>query len=114
MDLENFILKTTSNDETKWQPVLSQLIEFQKQHPLHVKNFARQLLLARQTQKLKKPKAKTLILSSQNDRLVDSSCSQLLADLWNVPNDIHPTAGHDLPLDDGGWIIEKMQSHFLI
>lgn len=112
--IEKFILQTTSNDEKKWQPVLEPLIEFQRQHPLHIQNFARQLLLARQTQKLNKPKAKTLILSSLNDRLVDSSCSRLLADFWNVPNDVHPTAGHDLPLDDADWIIEKIQSRFLI
>ena len=113
-NIEKFILQTTSNDERKWKPVLEQLIEFQKQHPMHIQNFVKQLLLARQTQKLIKPKASTLILSSQNDRLVDSSCSRLLADLWNVPNDVHPTAGHDLPLDDADWIIEKIQSRFLI
>jgi hypothetical protein len=40
--------------------------------------------------------------------LVDPRCSQTLADCWNLPLAVHPVAGHDLPLDDGSWVLEEI------
>jgi hypothetical protein len=31
-----------------------------------------------------------------------------IARRWNCPIAIHPTAGHDLPLDDGVWIAKQV------
>jgi hypothetical protein len=45
---------------------------------------------------------------SQHDALVDVSCSRQLALRWNVTFAEHPTAGHDLPLDDSSWVIRKV------
>ena len=49
------------------------------------------------------PCESTLVLASAGDRLVDPRCSRDLARAWNVPFAMHPSAGHDLPLDDGPW-----------
>lgn len=46
----------------------------------------------------------TLILASAGDRLVNPSCSVRLAHRLGAPLAMHPTAGHDIPLDDPAWV----------
>jgi pimeloyl-ACP methyl ester carboxylesterase len=50
----------------------------------------------------------TLVLASAADRLVDPRCSRDLARAWNLPFAMHPSAGHDLPLDDGPWVAAQV------
>jgi pimeloyl-ACP methyl ester carboxylesterase len=50
-----------------------------------------------------------LVLTSDGDRLVDARCSRALA--ARTPGAqlrVHPTAGHDLPLDAPDWILEEV------
>jgi hypothetical protein len=47
-------------------------------------------------------------LNSLGDRLVDPACSQAIGQHWETELIQHPTAGHDLPLDDGEWTTEKI------
>ena len=42
------------------------------------------------------------------DRLVSPRCSQRLAAAWKVPLALHPSAGHDLPLDDPDWLLAQL------
>jgi hypothetical protein len=49
-----------------------------------------------------------LVLASAGDRLVDHHCSLRLAQAWDAPCRLHPTAGHDLPLDAGGWVAQAV------
>jgi predicted alpha/beta hydrolase family esterase len=48
------------------------------------------------------------VLVSAADGLVDPRCSQRLAQAWGAPMRKHPTAGHDLPLDDGAWVAREV------
>ncbi|MEU9805829.1 alpha/beta hydrolase [Mycobacterium sp. NPDC050853] len=50
-----------------------------------------------------------LVLTSTHDRLVSSSASRTIAKRFDAPIAVHPTAGHDIPLDDGGWIAEQVK-----
>jgi len=50
----------------------------------------------------------SLILASQSDRLVHPDCSRAVARLLNSELRLHPTAGHDLPLDDPSWVAEQI------
>jgi pimeloyl-ACP methyl ester carboxylesterase len=50
------------------------------------------------------PAVPALVMTSGGDGLVDPGCSRALADAWNAPLARHPTAGHDLPLDDPAWV----------
>ncbi len=110
-DLEKFILQTTSNTDL-WKKKLQDGIAFQKKHPVQFQNLIQQLRLAQQANFKTKPAAETLILTSENDRLVHHTCSLKIAKAWNLQAKIHPTAGHDLPMDDAAWIIEKIKSEF--
>jgi pimeloyl-ACP methyl ester carboxylesterase len=50
-----------------------------------------------------------LVLASAGDRLVDPGCSRSLAKAWKLPIAVHPTAGHDLALDDGPWVAAEVK-----
>jgi pimeloyl-ACP methyl ester carboxylesterase len=50
-----------------------------------------------------------LILSSRQDGLVHVNCSLAIASRWKCPLQLHPTAGHDLVLDDPDWVIKEVQ-----
>ena len=75
------------------------------QHPVRRINVLRQLLAAaRFSASLSAAPAPTLLLASAQDALVSVVCSQHLARQWQCDLQIHPSAGHDLPLDDGPWV----------
>jgi len=81
-------------------------------HPVAAANALRQLLAAaRFMPPRSKPPIPTLVLSGLGDRLVNPRCSQAIAQAWNLPLETHPTAGHDLTLDEPEWVIEKLRAH---
>ncbi len=110
-EIENTVFNITCNSK-KWQPFLNKSIDFQKKYPVSLKNLIRQLALAAQSDFEYKPKCDVLILTSKNDKLVDHSCSLAIAKKWDAAIHIHPTAGHDLSMDDSEWIIEKIKTLF--
>lgn len=110
--MEKFVMRTTSNFEEKWKPHFDDVVQFHQQHPVTAANFFRQLKMAGQTDFQNKPKAEILILTSKNDRLVHFACSQDIAKAWKATIEVHPTAGHDLPLDDSDWVFEMIQKNF--
>lgn len=50
-----------------------------------------------------------LVLTATRDRLVSSAASRTIAGRYGAPIAVHPTAGHDIPLDDGAWIAEQVK-----
>ncbi|MED5468220.1 MAG: alpha/beta hydrolase, partial [Pseudomonadota bacterium] len=59
-----------------------------------------------------RPMADALLLASKGDRIVHWHCSAELERRWCWTLRLHPDAGHDLPLDEPGWIIQQME-HWL-
>lgn len=108
--IEEFILRTTSNNEKIWREHLDANIDFLKKHPLKISNFLRQLKLSGQTNFSLKPLSKKLILTSKTDRLVSFTCSEKIAAHWGCQIFCHESAGHDLPLDDSAWVIERIRA----
>ncbi len=115
---ERLILQLTSNGaradaaaSANRGPLLAQWIAYQRQYPVTRPNVLRQLSsAARYRAPAVRPAVPLLILTSAGDRLVDHRCSQRLAAAWNTALAVHPHAGHDLPLDDGPWIIEQVSN----
>jgi alpha-beta hydrolase superfamily lysophospholipase len=104
---EQLILQLTSNQAHP--ATLQQWIAYQQQHPISKLNILRQLWAAATYRApIETPQTALQLISSQHDRLVDQQCSLTLAQLWGVPHAVHPTAGHDLPLDDPQWLIEHL------
>lgn len=50
-----------------------------------------------------------LILCSKNDRLVSYHCSKKMSAYYQCHIQTHRWAGHDIPLDDPHWVIEKIR-----
>jgi len=80
-----------------------------EQRPVSAANALRQLLAAlRYRPPAAAPVVPLLVLASQRDGLVDPRCSRELAHRWGASIAEHPSAGHDLPLDDGPWVAEQV------
>ena len=89
--------------------VIERWLELQRQHPLGVRNTARQLLASlRYRASRTRPAAPMLLLCSKGDRLVDWRCSQAISRAWGAPLRLHTQAGHDLPLDDPQWVARSV------
>ena len=79
--------------------------------PVSAGNALRQLIAAaRYRAPCVKPDVPLLLLAGARDGLVDPRCSLALARRWAVPLEMHPGAGHDLPLDDGPWVAAQVMA----
>lgn len=106
---ERTILELTSRQHRDDDALLANWLAYRREYPVAVGNALRQLLAAlRYRAPLARPRPPLLILSSRHDALVDSACSRQLAHQWDLPHAEHPTAGHDLPLDDGAWVAQQV------
>ena len=111
--METLVLRLTSNAPVD-AALRERWIAYQRQYPVTRANAARQLLAAaRYRAPVVAPAvARMLVVCSREDRLVDASCSRALAAAWQLDCEIHPSAGHDLPLDDGAWLVATLH-HWL-
>lgn len=90
--------------------ILARWLEIATARPVKRANLLRQIWSAVQFSVRKPLHSSHLTLYvSRNDHLVNPECSRDMALRWNVPLLEHDTAGHDLPLDDGEWLAEKLK-----
>ncbi len=112
-DCERAILELTSSQVIHPAEVLDSWVAYRREYPVNSWNALRQILAAaRYRAPLARPPLPILVLASQQDALVDTSCSRQLTLRWNTDFAEHPSAGHDLPLDDGAWVARQV-SHWL-
>lgn len=102
------ILALTSN-----QPVATAIIKrwysIQRQRPVSWQTALRQIAAAARFKlSAKRPLGSALVLASQGDRIVDWRCSQEFERRWQWSLRVHPSAGHDLPLDAPDWVISQI------
>ena len=103
------ILRLTSNQPH--EAVLPHWLAWQRANPVTRANALRQLIAAaRFCAPARKPAAATLLLASEQDHLVSVACSKTLARHLHYVLRLHPSAGHDLPLDDGPWVAAQVRS----
>lgn len=109
---ENAILQMTSNVRNETVLPLWQALRIER--PVSRTNALRQLLAAaRFRAPQRKPVTPTLVLASAQDHLVSVECSKILATQWHNAIRLHPSAGHDLPLDDGPWVAAQIRQWHL-
>ncbi len=83
--------------------------EVARARPMHRKNVLGQLRAAiRWRAPSHAPRVPVLLLVGAGDRMVHPSCSRTLAHRWDVPLREHPTAGHELTLDGGAWVVDQL------
>jgi pimeloyl-ACP methyl ester carboxylesterase len=91
--------------------VIRAWVELARRHPVARSNLLRQLFAAARFRVPSNPPSLPLVLlASERDALVSVRCSQALANRWRVPLRLHPDAGHDLPLDDPGWLLQELRA----
>ena len=105
---EKAILRLTSSAAAR-PAVLAQWNKIAREYPVSRSNAMRQLLAAARFRATSPPPGtRLLLLASTGDWLVNPECSLTLARAWSAGIAVHPYAGHDLPLDDGAWVIEQV------
>ncbi len=106
-DKEAAILRLTS---ARADPrVLDDWVALRRRHPVAPGNALRQLAAAARFRlPAQRPEPPLLLLSGERDALVDPRCSAQLAARWQLPHARHAAAGHDLPLDDGPWVVTRI------
>jgi len=110
---EESILMMTSRLMRARTDILAQWCAYARENPVWRTNALRQLFAAaRYLAPREKPRPPLLILTSAGDTLVDPHCSRQLAVRWQCELREHPSAGHDLPLDDGPWVAKQVR-HWL-
>ena len=71
-------------------------------------NVVRQLLAAARFRlPPQRPTVPLLVLASAADRLVHPDCSIEIARYWGLPILLHPSAGHEVALDDPAWLVRQ-------
>lgn len=108
--IELAILRMTSHRSEQLTSVVKAWVTYRTDRPVTVLNTLRQMIAAaRYRAPMNRPDVPLLILAGAKDGLVDPRCSQTIFDRWKSPLHTHPEAGHDLPLDDGVWVVQRLQ-----
>jgi pimeloyl-ACP methyl ester carboxylesterase len=106
---EQTVLRLTSNRGDV--SVLPQWLAIRQCRPVSRVNAVRQLFAAaRFRADSATPTTPTLVLASKQDHLVSVDCSKALARHWHCALTLHPSAGHDIPLDDGLWVAAQVRA----
>jgi pimeloyl-ACP methyl ester carboxylesterase len=110
---ESLILDLTSSLKSRAeyrQAIMERWVAYAREFPVTRANILRQLQAAvcyrAAPDALPAP---VLLLAGQQDRLVNAKCSLTLAKNWRCAIRLHPAAGHDLPLDDGVWVTQRVR-----
>ena len=106
---EAAILGLTSRNVAAAAAALEDWTLLRVKRPVSTANALRQLLAAARYRSPPQPPAvPLLVLAGRRDALVDPRCSAQLARRWRADAAMHPSAGHDLTLDDGLWVAEQI------
>jgi pimeloyl-[acyl-carrier protein] methyl ester esterase len=109
---ERQVLKMISNLKVRDSETLQSMVDLAIEAPIAGPTLMRQLAAATRFRVPSEITVPTLILASLKDAMVDVRCSKVLADRLQCPIKFHPTAGHELTLDDPAWVAERI-SEFL-
>lgn len=105
---ERRVLRLTSNDPVR-EAIAEAWTAYARSAPVSRANMLRQLLAAARFRAPRAaPPVPLLLLASTQDRLASVRCSRAMAHAWNAPLVEHPTAGHDLALDEPAWLARQI------
>lgn len=91
--------------------LLQQWQAWAKEKPVKASNIIRQIYTASRFKATNLPKAsidKITVIVSAKDELVHPDCSRQIAHNLGANITTHPSAGHDLPLDEPEWLREEL------
>lgn len=105
------ILALTTSEHRDDRALAHAHVALHAARPIRRSNVVRQLLAAAslRVDSLTSP-IPVLVLSGAGDRMVDPSCSARIAAALGAAQALHPSAGHDLSLDDPEWCAAQISS----
>lgn len=103
------VLRLSSGNAKAQANALAPWTALAASRPVSRVNLARQLLAAARFRPHLAPlPIPTVVLAGQRDRIVDLRCALKLAHALAAPVMVHPTAGHDVPLDEPDWLVQQL------
>lgn len=99
---------TTTTSPPLLQRYASEAARIAETAPVSRLTAIRQLLAAA-SYRPKPVAARCLVLTGARDRVVNPRCSATLAAFLGGAHVIHPTGGHDLPVEDPRWIVSHVR-----
>jgi len=110
LEREESILKLTTHKTHPSSELIKEYASYSQEHPIKRKNFIKQIYAASKFIVPEELKLNLLILAGKYDSLASYECSKTLSRHFSVNYFINEEAGHDLPLDDPSWVIERIKS----
>lgn len=111
--IEKEILQLTSNKQ-QYADTLVHWTEYRRVQRTSLFNLIRQLIAASRFKVKSLANITPLVLTSRKDRLVNNIASQDIHHYLGGTLIEHSSAGHDLPLDDGSWVISKIKQYLAL
>ena len=105
---EKEILSVISNRKDVHEEVAIEWASINKRRRMAGSNVLRQLVAGMQFSINNKLNCPVLVLVGLGDRLVNPECSEVIHRVVGGELARHPWGGHDLTLDDGPWVTEKI------
>jgi pimeloyl-[acyl-carrier protein] methyl ester esterase len=105
------IIKLVSNRTENYESLAQDWALIQHLRPVSSRNTMNQLFAAARYRPVASaPLMQVLLLNSRGDRIVKPCCTESIANRWRLPYRTHPSAGHELCLDDGDWVINQIET----
>lgn len=112
MAREGAILRSTSSTRAVDKALQKDWADYARRHPVSLSNLLRQLKAAAgfhcPEQWPPTLAERVQVMGSAGDKLVSLRASRRLAEVLGRPLHTHDSAGHDLTLDDGDWLIAHL------
>ena len=97
---------TTSHERREEE--MGAMMAYTRQYPMNPLNVIRQMYAASRYRFPDSAPGDIRLLGSHGDRLVSPTCTLKIAEKWGVRAEMHPWAGHDVPIDDPQWLLEHL------
>lgn len=104
---ERQVLRLIANTD-RGRGHLDHFVALSQEAPVPPRVLFRQLLAALHAKAPSVLPVPLLVLCSEGDRLCSPTLSRRLAERLGGRLAVHPSAGHDLPLDDPGWVLDRL------
>lgn len=104
---ERLVLQLVSTTE-RGQAHAARFAAYSAESPLTYSVLVRQLYAAARSRSPDSIRVPLWVLTSEGDRMVSPDCSRVIASRYSAPLFVHPSGGHDLPLDDPDWVADRL------
>lgn len=106
---EEMTLKLTTEHFKVTKDVVDEFVAIQHSAPVKPLSGINQLWAASRFKITKPLSVPVVIISGLKDRLVAPKCPKKLSEILKAKLVTHPSAGHDLPLDEPDWLLSELR-----